>query len=209
MTTSTTAELKARWHREALAAADRAFSAMDPVAAYQGRPPPHACVSPFGQVDGHEDFRHLPLAGAPANRRIERVDLSFATDGRGGQLAQATFIDCRFDHSVIESNFGKHFERCTFVRAKLARSLLRGHYVDCDFRGADLSRCTSAEATFTRCDFSGARLVGVQWPRTVFDQCRWDDATFGSAVFTGSRFIGTRPDSRALGMALMAKVEFA
>ena len=208
MTVAGITALKARWQPDALAAADRAFSGMDPVAAYQGRPPPHPCVSPFGQVDGYEDFRHLPLSGAPSYRRIERVDLSFATDARGGQLAQATFVDCRFEQLRVESNFGNHFERCIFARARLAGSLLRGHYVDCDFRGADLSRCTSADTSFVRCNFEGARLIGVTWPRVVFEQCHWDAATFGSAILTGSRFVGRWPDARALSMALLANAAF-
>jgi uncharacterized protein YjbI with pentapeptide repeats len=206
--TLTAAALKARWLPEALGAADRAFSPMDALASYQGRPPPHAFASPFGQIDGYEDFRHLPLAGSPSHRRIERADLSFVTDGRRGQLANATFVDCRFDGMKVETNLGNRFERCSFERAKLSRSLLRGHYVDCNFTGADLSRCTSIETSFVRCDFTGARLVGVTWPRTLFDHCLWEDVTFGSAILTYSRFLGRWPDNHALSMALLENVDF-
>jgi len=203
------AALGARWEaQDALQAADRAFKRMDPVAAYQGRPPPFPLASPFGEHEGRMDFRCLPLGEIPAYRTLERVDLTRATDARRGQLGQATWIDCLFDRVAMETNCGKSFVRCSFHRAKLSHSSLAGEFIDCDFTGADLSYTLAVEVRFTGCRFDAAKFMGARWPRAHFENCSFTDAKIGSAVWAHARFVGGRPSDAQLASAMVPRAVF-
>lgn len=209
MTTQTgSAELKARWTDEVLRAADLAFAPMDPVAAYRGVPPKHPFVSPFGEHDGLADFRYLPLGVIPANRTIERADLTGATDVRRGQLGQANFVDCVFDSAKMETNLGKSFVRCTFRRANFSRSTLRGAFEECDFTAANFSHCGGTEVSFLRCDFTTTRLTGASLQRGVFDACTWSGAILGNASLAHAVFRRSRPDNAQLAGAMAPAVKF-
>lgn len=201
--------LRARWEAQgALQAADRAFKRMDPVAAYQGRPPPFPLVSPFGEHEGRRDFRCLPLGEIPAYRTFERVDLTGATDARRGQLGQATWVDCLFDRVAMETNCGKSFVRCRFRRAKLSHSSLAGEFIACDFTGADLSHTRAAEVRFTDCRFDAANLVDASWLRTHFLNCSFTDAKIGNAAWAHVRFVGGRPNDEQLASAMAPHAVF-
>jgi len=200
--------LKARWSPEALAAADRAFAKMDPVAAYQGKPPPHPFVSPFGEHEGRADFRYVSLGVIPFYRTIERADLTGATDARNGQLC-CSLIDCRLDRASMETNLGeKTVRRCTFLRAKFTHTTLRDEFVDCDFDSCNLSYAGGGQLKFTRCNFSGVKFVGARLQRSVFDHCIWDGAKIGNAAFAHGRFIGGWPSDEQLMDAMIPGAKF-
>lgn len=200
--------LKSRWSAEALAAADKALAPMDPVAAYQGKPPPYLLESPFGLHLGYVDFRCLSLGVITTHRRLEKVDFSFATNDRGGQLHQCTFIDCKLDGAVMESNLGKHMERCSVVGARFRRSVMTGAFIDCDFTACDLSRSMGSELKFVRCVFKDAKLAAAAFEYSLFDNCTWEGAKFGAAGLTKARFIGTRPSDEQLERALTPGMSF-
>ncbi len=203
-----TAALKARWAAQELSDADRAFSKMDPVAAYQGKPPPHPFVSPFGTHEGYVDFRYLPLGAIPAYRTIERADLTGVTDARGGQLC-CTLIDCRIDRASMETNLGdKKIHRCSFVRAKFAHTTLRGEFVDCDFSHCDLSYSGGGQIKFIRCNFTNAKFVGARFQHSYFENCIWAGAKIGNAAFAHGRFIGGRPSVEQLADAMVPGAVF-
>lgn len=202
------AELKARWTDEALRAADLAFAPMDPVAAYRGAAPTHPFVSPFGEHEGRMDFRYLPLGVIPANRTIERADLSGATDARRGQLGQANFVDCLFDGAKMETNLGKSFVRCGFRRANFSRSTLRGAFEDCDFSNANFSHCGGTEVQFLRCDFTSTKMTGAALQRGVFDACIWSGAGLGNASLVHAVFRRSRPADAQMASAMVAGVRF-
>lgn len=203
------AALRLRWEaQDALQAADRAFKRMDPVAAYQGRPPPFPLVSPFGEHEGRLDFRCLPLGEIPAYRTFEHVDLGGATDARRGQLGQATWIDCVFDGVAMETNCGKSFRRCGFRRARLSHSSLVGEYLDCDFTGADLSYTLAVEVRFQGCRFDAAKFAGARWDRILFEDCSFADTRIGSAAWAHAHFKGSRPSDAQLASAMLPHVIF-
>lgn len=202
------AGLKARWTTDALAASDRAFSKMDPVAAYQRRPPPYPFLSPFGECNGYADFRYLPMGVIPANRTIERADLTGATDARNGQLGRCTWIECIFDRASMETNLGDRAHRCSFVRARLTHTTLRGEFVDCDFSGSDLSYSGGGQLKFIRCNFNGAKFTGSGFDYCSFDGCTWDGAKIGNAAFAHCRFIGGRPNAEQLVDAMTPGASF-
>ncbi len=200
--------LRTRWIAEALASADKALAPMDAVAAYQGRPPPSPLLSPFGLHAGYIDFRSLPLGVIPANRRLEKVDFSGVTAERRGQLHECTMLDCKLDGANMETNLGKHFERCSFVGARFRHSSFRGTFVDCDFTRADLSRSLGSELKFIRCVFKDAKLAAVRFQYSVFDNCTWDGAKFGAAGLAKARFVGTTPTPEQLQRALTPGMTF-
>jgi len=200
--------LKARWTAQALSDADRAFSKMDPVAAYQGKPPPYPFSSPFGTHDGYVDFRYLPLGAVPAFRTIERADLSGATDDRRGQLGRCTLIDCKLDRASMETNIGEKIHHCSFVRAKFTHSTLRGEFVDCDFSHCDLSYSGGGQIKFVRCNFTNAKFFGGGFDYCQFDHCIWDGAKIGNAAFAQGRFIGGRPSAEQLADAMIPGAVF-
>lgn len=200
--------LKARWTPDALAAADRAFARMDPVAAHQGRAPPFPFVSPFGEYEGRADFRYLPLGATPKHRTIERADLTGATDDRNGQLF-CSFVDCVLDRVSMETNLGdKLIKNSSFVKSRLSHTTLRGEFVDCDFSNADLTYSGSAEAKFIRCDFSGAKFKGSGFDYCLFDHCTWTDAKIANASFYFGRFLGSRPTDEQLADAMCPRATF-
>lgn len=202
------AALKARWVAEALAAADRAFAEMDPVAAFQGKLPRNPFISPFGEHDGYADFRYLSLGVTPAYRTIERADLTGATDARNGQLARCTLIECRFDKASMETNLGEKVQRCSFVAAKLTHTTLRGEFVDCDFSRCDLSYSGGSQLKFTRCRFVGAKFVGARIQRSRFEDCCWEDAKIGNAAFAHAHFVGKWPTPEQLRDAMLPGAVF-
>ncbi len=200
--------LKARWSPEALAAADRAFAKMDPVAAYQGKPPPHPFVSPFGEHEGRADFRYVSLGVIPFYRTIERADLTGATDARNGQLC-CSLVDCRLNQASMETNLGQKVVRdCNFARSKFTHTSFRGEFVDCDFDHCDLSYARSAQAKFIRCNFSGVKFIGSGFDYCRFENCRWDGAKIGNAAFAHGRFIGGRPSDEQLKDAMTPGAKF-
>jgi uncharacterized protein YjbI with pentapeptide repeats len=200
--------LKERWTVEALAAADRAFMKMDPVAAYQGKPPLHPFVSPFGEHEGRADFRYLPLGVIPAYRRIERADLTGSTDARNGQLC-CSLVDCVLDRSSMETNLGdKTVQNCTFVRSKFTHTSLRGEFVECNFSHCSLSYARSAQAKFVRCRFAGANFVGSGFDYCVFDDCSWESARVGNAAFPHCRFIDRWPTPEQFADAMIPGARF-
>ena len=203
-----TAALKSRWTAQSLSDADRAFSKMDPVAAYQGKPPPYLFVSPFGEHEGYADFRYLPLGATPAFRTIGRADLTGATDGRNGQLGRCTLIDCKLDRASMETNLGEKIHRCSFVRAKFTHTTLRGEFVDCDFSHCDLSYSLGGQLKFVRCNFSNAKFVGARFQHSYFENCTWDGAKIGNAAFGHGRFIGGRPSVEQLADAMVPGAVF-
>lgn len=196
------ASLKARWEVDALAAADRAFAEMDPVAAFQGKPPPYPFTSPFGEHDGYADFRYLSLGVSPAYRTIQRADLTGATDVRNGQLGRCTLIDCRLDKVSMETNLGEKVHRCSFVAAKLTHTTLRGEFVDCDFSRCDFSYSGGSQLKFVRCRFVGAKFAGARIQRSRFEHCRWEDARIGNAAFAHAHFVGNWPTPEQLRNAM-------
>ncbi|MBK7144298.1 MAG: pentapeptide repeat-containing protein [Xanthomonadales bacterium] len=203
-----TAALKSRWTAQALSDADRAFAKMDPVAAYQGKQPPYPFVSPFGTHEDYADFRCLPLGAIPANRTIERADLTGATDARGGQLCCA-LIECRVDRASMETNLGeKRIHRCSFVRTKFTHSTLRGEFVDCDFSCCDLSYSGGSQLKFVRCNFANAKFVGARFQHSYFENCTWDGAKIANAAFGHGRFIGGRPSAEQLADAMVPGAVF-
>jgi len=202
------AALKVRWTPEALSAADRAFTRMDPVASYQGRPPPHPFVSPFGEHKGRADFRYLPLGVIPAYRRFEQADLTGATDERNGQLC-CSLIDCLVDRASMETNLGeKLVQNTSFVNAKFSHTSLRGQFIDCDFSNTNLTYSGAAQGKFTRCNFSGAKFVGARLQYCLFDNCIWTDAKLGNVAFGNGRFIGSCPSADQLADAMYPKATF-
>lgn len=192
------AALKARWTPDALAVADRSFARMDPVAAYQGRPPPYPFVSPFGEYEGRTDFRYLPLGAIPMYRRIERADLTGATDERNGQLS-CSLIDCRLDRASMETNLGdKLVQSTSFANAKFSHTSIRGDFVDCDFTQANLTYSRSGQGKFLRCNFSDTKMKGGGFDFCLFDHCIWRGARLGNVAFPKCRFVGTRPSDEQL-----------
>jgi uncharacterized protein YjbI with pentapeptide repeats len=174
---------------------------MDAVAAYQGKPPPWPLQSPFGLAQGYLDFRCLPLGVIPRHRRLEKVDLSGATDERGGQLHECTMIDCKLDRVSMETNLGKHFERCSFLGARFSHSTWRGVFIECDFTRCDLSRSLGSQLKFVRCVFKDAKLLSLRFHYSTFDNCIWEGAKFGAAGLNKPRFIGTKPSEEQLHRA--------
>lgn len=203
------AALKARWTPEALAKADQAFARMDPVASYQGKPPPYPFVSPFGEHEGYADFRYLPLGVTPAYRSIERADLTGATDARNGQLGLCRLVDCKLDGAAMETNLGdKLVSGCSFVRAKFTHTTFRGEFVDCDFSRCDLSHSGGGQLKFVRCNFGEAKFVGARFQRCIFESCQWLGAKVGNAAFAHARFIGGHPSEVQLADAMIPGAVF-
>jgi|CXWL01.1.fsa_nt_gi uncharacterized protein YjbI with pentapeptide repeats len=202
------AALKARWTVEALTAADRAFVKMDPVAAYQGKPPPYPFESPFGKYDGRADFRYYSLGQIPFNRILEHGDFTGATDDRNGQLC-CSLVNCRLDRASMETNLGnKIVQGCTFVRAKFTHTSLRGEFIDCDFSDCDLSHSRSAQAKFIRCNFSGTKFVDAGFDYCIFDNCLWSGARIGNGAFPYGKFIGSWPEKEQLANAMIPSATF-
>jgi uncharacterized protein YjbI with pentapeptide repeats len=200
---SEVAALKARWTAEALAAADLAFCKMDPVAAFQRKPPPHPFVSPFGEHEGRADFRYVSLGATPSNRTIERADLTGSTDSRGGQLC-CSLVDCLLDRASMETNLGGRgvTRLSSFVRAKFTHTTFRGMFIECDFSHCDLSYSGGGQVAFVSCRFVGAKFVGSGFDFCRFEHCAWEGAKIGNAAFAHAHFVGNWPTPEQLRDAM-------
>jgi uncharacterized protein YjbI with pentapeptide repeats len=96
---------------------------------------------------------------------------------RGVRIVQGDWGLSRLDRAALENAQVEDvdLQGAMIWDATLDRTL----FVDCDLRGADLSRreprlqlCSTTETWFIRCDLRGARLEGRRLAGTVFDRCK-------------------------------------
>jgi uncharacterized protein YjbI with pentapeptide repeats len=168
-----------------------------PVGRYDGRVDLRGFTPPDPQVIGADDGAGLAFHGVT----LVGVDLT------GARLESARFFDttlrdCRFDRARCPDWAGWNLtvEDCTFTGAQLRGSALGTWYQESgnrfhrvDFRAADLRDIACEAASFTDCDFSGARLDTVEFRGCVFVRCR-----FGG-VLDEVRFRAQPPDGADTG----------
>ena len=95
----------------------------------------------------------------------------------GATLKKSIFNNAEANDILLD---GATLTQCTFLGTKMRRTVqnpglrlgacLGTHFIDCDFRGADISGLRFANTTFERCKFHG--LIGapvLEGPVTIID----------------------------------------
>jgi uncharacterized protein YjbI with pentapeptide repeats len=165
--------------------------------------------SPYGVIDGRMDLRGITLHEFIKGRTIKSCDFTAAERASFGQFGMSTLIDCIFRSATIDSNLGSRFERCVFDDAKMKGVVLRGSFVDCTFRGADLTSALGSGVSFERCVFDGATLKKAQLTASRSIDCSFMGARFGSGSLAFSSFTGSAPGEDQMGTTLMEGCSFA
>ncbi len=189
-------KLRARWEPGAVEAVNYSLA--------NGK----ASDSPYGAVDGRVDYRGIPLRVFIKGKTIESCDFTSAVREFAGQFGMSTLIDCIFCGATMDSNLGTRFERCNFDTAKMNGVVLRGSFVDCSFRKANLASALGDSVTFERCTFDGANLRKAQLTASRFIDCSFADARFGSGSLASSAFIGRAPSEDQFGTTLLEHCSF-
>lgn len=138
-------------------------------------------------------FDHAALRGCGLERahvtgcRFVKADLSLM-DLSGARLSGGDFSDAKAPRTLWQ---GAHVEGVTFRRACLHDCVFdEGEFLRCDLREADL-RWTKEPpignaygARFVECDFRGADLSDLKLKGTVFERCGFH-GTAGRPLFEG------------------------
>jgi uncharacterized protein YjbI with pentapeptide repeats len=128
------------------------------------------------KLHGLTEFKKVTLQG---------LDLSGAK-AAGLRWHSCRVDDCVFDHAQLRDLrlWNTQVSGCSFARADLRDSVIgswdagrRNEWRQVSFAGADLRGATVRGALFDRCDFSRARLDGVE-----FEQCDLTECTFAGPL---------------------------
>lgn len=171
--------------------------------------------SPFGLVNGLVDLRGFPFHLSPKikNKDFEGVDLS-GSSFRGVWLEGCNFKSIKFDHSNLAQlkDHRNQFENCSFLKASFTSAGLgyrSSSYTQCFFEETDFRKTVFIAARFNSCRFSRAKLKGIDFYASSFDECvflgRMEDVWF-RGCYPSPR------DENEFGAArknMMRKVSFA
>lgn len=185
----------------------------------------------LGRHDGRVDLRGLPAPLPARLRRFESqgwfvevlgdlitfrgVQLQ-GLDLSGAQLPSWRFFgsqvaDCRLDGASCQDwrLWDTEVADCSFSRASLREAAVgtwhegrRNEWRRVDFTRADFRVGTCWEAVFEDCDFSGAKIAGVEFSQCALTRCRFAGQL--SRVLFDGRDLASRPAPPP-----MSKVDFA
>jgi hypothetical protein len=135
---------------------------------------------PFGTVPetGRLDLRGLVL---PTRTELRRITFQYA-DFTGAKFIHAktelsVFRDVRFDDSSLRlGEGGSTFEKCSFHRTNLRRSVIgmRGSkFRDCKFEKADFIQTGFIRPEFDDCCFNNCTFSGVDFNGGSFERCEF------------------------------------
>ncbi len=153
------------------------------------------------------DLRGLPITEMIRSLSVENVSFSYCTMEAPGQFIDMTFRGCEFVGATLDTNFSKEAIDCDFSNAVLCK-WLGDRFERCSFVNADFTRLNTKNVSFINCDFTESNWRKATVLHSTFDSCIWDRARFRSGSFCWSRFVGTRPDTIALGNTMMDDVIF-
>ncbi|WP_433065824.1 pentapeptide repeat-containing protein [Dactylosporangium sp. CS-033363] len=160
----------------------------------------------LGRVDGLLDLRGISFGGRGAEVR-DRSLTGIAFDGAdltAFRFTGCAVRDCRFDRAfcVDWRLRATDLSRCTFTGANLLGSALgawhagdhRGNVYDhVRFTNAKMRRISTAAATYTDCDFTGADLRDVNFWQSSLIRCTFAGAV-RDVVFDGRMMGEAKPD---------------
>jgi uncharacterized protein YjbI with pentapeptide repeats len=145
--------------------------------------------SPFGLTpQGYEDFRGVELSKALNKMRLEKVDFSYATLGRGQLGGASQFIDCRFFAMVYDGTAAGEFLRSDFTRSDLSHAVLMGSFLECSFDAAKCVDVRASKVRFEGCKFTGANLRKASFYDCRFVRCAFDHSAWSSGAIANCRF---------------------
>jgi len=140
--------------------------------------PGRCAKSPFGTIEGREDWRGLPLTKLGRTHSdilFENADLSFA------DLKRARFRECTFSNVVLNrtdlrgvGDHGNHFRGCVFSTCRLEAAMIGyqgSRFDNCMFSHCSHSRIVFIRAEFNDCDFECTSLRNVDFGASSFERC--------------------------------------
>lgn len=175
----------------------------------------------LGEHEGRVDLRFMPapipkrlerfealgwftekLGDLISLRDVELADLDLS----GAQLPSLRFhgvsvINCRFDGAACGDwrLWSSTVTDCSFRKAELRGAAvgtwhngLRNEWRRIDFSGADFRVGVTRSAAYEDCDFSGAKIVGVEFSQCTFTRCRFTGA-ISKVLFDGRDLSPERP----------------
>lgn len=145
--------------------------------------------SPFGSLDGRQDYRGLPLGPyflqAPTRDKTVRAWRLHTIDFSEADLNNVAFERCEFEDVVFTrailgaaSEHGCSFTHCVFDHTEMRKAMVGYH-------GSRYEQCT-----FVRVRFAGAGFIRPEFNSCVFDRCYMKNLDFDAASFDECAFIG-------------------
>jgi uncharacterized protein YjbI with pentapeptide repeats len=163
-------------------------------------------TSPFGNThDGYLDLRGVTINDSLHKLAFSHVDFSCCLLDLGQFVSDVT--DCIFNNADLKSFMGVRFSNCSFFKAKMVESWMRGEYSSCCFDEVDLSKRSVNKVLFFDCSFQCSRLCKTEFFFCTFDQCILRDCKLGNGSFAGSVFNDCVVEGLDLSTTFMERVK--